>query len=217
MSRLRLVGWAVVGAVGLVGMTSAVLVAPRLVTTSGVAPGAPPDAREELLSLLTAARTQTYHARYTADAPERQRRSEELVVDVWRRDGRYRIDTTVRSAAGSAATADVADASGRVTSCERTDRVWDCRPGVDQDGEDPLDGLLARVARESSGSQVLVDPQTRGGRPVRCFSFRDGAGEGVELCLTAKGVTVSLVSGDSSFTLQSLSPAVQERDVRPPG
>lgn len=213
MSRARLAGWIAVGAVGVAGIASTAVVAPRLVTIASVAPDAAPDARDEMLSLLRTARSQTYHAGYTADAPERQRRSEELVIDVWRKQGRYRIDTTVRSAAGTAATADVADAAGNVTSCERTDRSWECRAAT---GDDPLDGLLVQVERESSGSQVLVDSQTMGGRPVRCFRFRDGAGEPVELCLTAEGVTASLVSGSSSFTLQLLSPVVQDKNVRPP-
>lgn len=217
MRRLRARAWMAVGLVGAAALTAGVVATPRLRVTSGVAGDAGVDARTEMLDLLALGRTQVYRAGYVGDAPERRARKENLRIDVWRKAPMYRIDTTVRTDKLTTYTTDVLGAAGTIRSCTKSGTAaWACVTTAPRPGEDGLDSLLERVARDSAGQQVVAESRTVANRSARCFTIVDESGGHTALCLMSTGIPLSLVAGDVKITLQDLSQGVGDKDFVAP-
>lgn len=167
----------------------------------------------ELVRLLEAGRTRTFHATYRAsgDAVED---AGQLTIELWRSDGRQRQDTVLELANGDVArTAGLVLGDRTVVCSQRPKQDWTCSEAVNRD-VDP-DGVFGSARDQLKGVAVRSRADTVAGRAVRCFDFTAADGQGT-FCVTPEGVPVRVAVGGSEFVLSALSDDVENDAFDPP-
>lgn len=160
----------------------------------------------ELADLLALGREQTVHATYRATG------GDDLTLEIWRKDGRVRQDTHVESEAGSADTAGFLLDGESIACSRRDDEDWTCSSSST---EASPDGLFGTVVDQLSGAAVEASDDEVDGREVRCFRFDAADGTG-EMCVTADGIPVRAVVGDSGLELVDTDDDVDDSVFDPP-
>jgi hypothetical protein len=173
---------------------------------------APLDAEAEVLAdLIAEAREATFHAVYkaTGDAV-----GGELTLEVWRKDGRIRQDSTLVGSTGTGYTAGILDDDQAITCSKQDEAEWVCSETADATETNP-DGIFGAVIEQLAGADVTESTETIDGREARCFSFPTGDGTG-SMCLTDEGIPLRLTINETNLVLETLEDDVEDDVFTPP-
>jgi hypothetical protein len=175
---------------------------------------APPDAEStSLQELLQQGRDLTFHATYTASGDPAVIGSE-LTVEVWRKDGNIRQDTTQVGATTTSRSVGLVIGDETTTCSKIEDAPWSCSTASDPDAT--RDGVFGSVAAELNGVDVVeTDEKKVGDRDARCFTFPAADGTG-KLCLTPEGMPLSLSTSGLELTIASVDDNVDDAAFEPP-
>lgn len=174
--------------------------------------GPPTAAGAELVRLIEAGRTQTFHARYQASSTDPSTGGQQVTLDLWRKPPKEREELlqstggrTVRSAGFLLPPLSVL--------CRQTDGAgWTCANTPQTQADDLLKGVTGDVASQATAAR----DDTVASRPVRCFGVPGAGAQTSELCLTAHGITARLTTGASKIELVDLSLDVPDDVFTPP-
>lgn len=167
----------------------------------------------ELVQLLEAGRSRTFHATYRASGGAVEGAGQ-LTIELWRGGGRQRQDTVLELANGDVArTAGLVLGDRTVVCSQRPKQDWTCSETVNRD-VDP-DGVFGSARDQLKGVAVRSRADTVAGRTVHCFDFTATDGPGT-FCVTPEGVPVRVAVGGSEFLLSALSENVEGDAFDPP-
>lgn len=170
-------------------------------------------AGSELVQLLQAGRSRTFHATYRATG-ETVEAGGELTIEVWRRAGDQRQDTALVMPDGSVVrTAGLVVGDRTIVCSQRPKQDWRCSETVTSD-VDP-DGVFGDARDQLKGVKVQGRADTVAGRAVRCFDFAAADGPGT-FCVTPEGVPVRVAVAGREFLLTALSGEVRDDVFNPP-
>jgi hypothetical protein len=175
-------------------------------TVPPVAAGTTDAEGAQLVALLQKGRTATFHATYMATG-DPLKLGGELSISVWRKDGKIRQDTVVKSDSSTSHTAGYI-IKGHSASCvQQDDQPWTC--SLLPDSEADVDGIFGSAANQLQGVDVTVADDTIGGHKASCFSFPASDGTGT-LCVTSDGIPVKLAINGEDLTISDLSSSVDD-------
>lgn len=169
----------------------------------------------DLEALLVAGRGATVHAVYEATGTGADGQpAAPYVLEVFRRDGRLRQDTTTETPQGEFRTAGLL-VDGVSTVCQQQPGDdWVCSAGSDADAG-AADGVFGTVLDELRGLEVETTEETIGEHAVRCFtSAADGGARSI--CVTDDGLPVRVVAGSTTLELVSVDEDVPDSAFEPP-
>lgn len=177
------------------------------------AASAAPDAEAStLLELLEAGRDLTFHATYEVTG-DPELLGGELTIEVWRKDGRIRQDSTLVRPNTTVRTAGLVLGDDTFTCSQRDSEPWSCSSAPDPGTNE--DGVFGSVAAELDGVDVTESTDTISGRDARCFSFPTGDGAGM-LCLTPDGLPLKLSANGQELVLAEVESSVDDAVFEPP-
>jgi hypothetical protein len=168
-------------------------------------------AGRELLALLEKDKAATFHARYQATSAAQPDAA--ITIETWRKPPKVRQDSTVTSKGQSLKSLALVLGDGAVRCVQLSGAEWSCKSRPSEGDADDL--LFGGVRDELAKGQVSVKDDVVDGRPVRCFTLA-AEGRSSELCATAQGVPVRVVSGGSSLHLVGFDAAVSDEVFVPP-
>lgn len=176
------------------------------------ATGVPDAEAESLQELLEEGRKLTFHTTYTATGDPAVLGGD-LTIEVWRKDGKIRQDTTVVRAGTTIRSAGFVLDDDTVTCSKTDDEPWAC--STEPDAGTTQDGLFGAVAAELSGADVTETQETVGGREARCFTFPTGDSTG-RICVTPEGIPLSLSANGQDLVVVDVAPDVDDAVFEPP-
>lgn len=167
----------------------------------------------QLATLLTGARSQTFHAVYRASGDE-QLLGGTLTLEWWNTEGRSRVDTTRVRDGQTVRTATIVDGD-RGTSCRQVpSQDWSCT-GIDVPAPGDPGGIVTSLTAQLAGRSVTEKAGTVGGRAARCFAVGGGT-EPIEVCTNAAGVLLRNASADVTYEVSALDSDVPDSVFDPP-
>ena len=176
------------------------------------AEGLPDPEAETLQELLEKGRERTFHTTYKA-AGDPEVLGGDLTVEVWRKDGRVRQDTTVVRDGTTVRSAGFILGDDTTTCTKTDDEPWACV--TEPDAGTTQDGLFGAVVAELEGVDVTESKETVAGREARCFSFPTGDSTG-KVCLTPEGIPLSLAANGQDLVVTDLVSDVDDAVFEPP-
>lgn len=206
---------ALVAVVGLVaGSLGAVLLLDDGSDDDDVAEAATEDLSEEardLVELLEAGRTTTYHVRYEGSSPDAP--DTVIKLETWQRPPRVRQDSEVVAGGRIARTRSIVLPTGGVRCTSVASAPWTCREAAA--GELRTDAVTADILQRLREGEVRSRFTTIDGRQVRCFTLTRAEGT-TELCTNDDGVPIRVRAGASELQAVELSTDVGDDVFAPP-
>jgi hypothetical protein len=177
------------------------------------ATGAPDKEASALTDLLAKGRDRTFHATYKATGDPAVIGGD-LTIEMWRKDGKVRQDTTTVRADQTIRTAGFVLGDGATITCSKADaQPWSCSPQPDP-GTDEY-GVFGSTADQLQGQDVQEAPGKVGDRDARCFTYGTSDGTG-KLCVSDDGIPLSLSGNGQELTLTDLQESVDDGGFQPP-
>jgi hypothetical protein len=172
-----------------------------------------PDAEaQSLQELLEEGRERTFHTTYQATG-DPEALGGDLTVEVWRKDGKIRQDTTVVRGSTTVRSSGFVLGDETVTCTKTDDAPWACSSEPDPGTTE--DGLFGAVAAELSGADVTETQETVAGREARCFTFPTGDSTG-KICVTPEGIPLSLSANGQELVIVDVASDVDDAVFEPP-
>jgi hypothetical protein len=135
-------------------------------------------------------------------------------VELYRSEGRVRQDTITELDGGDYVTVGIlADEVATICTKQGTED-WICSESAQTDPT-AADGLFGEVVQRLGGVAVTETAETIDGRDARCFSYESADGPG-SICLTAEGLPVRVVSGETELLLTDVEDTVDDSVFEPP-
>jgi hypothetical protein len=176
------------------------------------AKGVPDREAAALDELLAKGRDRTFHATYRASG-DPETIGGELTVELWRKGGKVRQDTTTVRAGQTIRTAGFV-LDGKTTTCSKADALpWSCSPQPDP-GTDEY-GVFGSTAAQLQGQDVQEEAGKVGDRDARCFTYGTADGTG-RLCVSEDGIPLLLAGNGQELTLTGLEESVDDGVFQPP-
>jgi hypothetical protein len=173
----------------------------------------PSDAEgRSLLELMEKGRSLTFHATYKATGDPAVLPGE-LTIEVWRKGGKIRQDTSLKSDSGTAHTQSFVIDGKSLTCTQENNDPWSCSP--ESDPGTNVDGVFGSTAAQLRGIDVTARDDTVSGRAAKCFDFATADGAGT-LCFTPDGLPLRLALAGQDLSLNDLQTSVDDAVFSPP-
>lgn len=164
---------------------------------------------QSLADLLEIGQSATYHATYEATGGENPYR-----LDVYRRAGDFRQESTSETAQGETRTAGLLVDGVAIVCNQPAGEEWICSETTGTDDSATL-GVFGTLVEGLAGREVTESTDTIDGRSVRCFAYELDAGPG-RICVDAEGVPIRVETSGTTLELVEFEEEVDESVFEPP-
>lgn len=162
----------------------------------------PPGPQAELLRLVDRGRQASYAVTYRQVGP-----AGESTVHVSRRPPRERTETVSGAGEDTKRSVTVVSDSGRVGCTQQGTAPWSCERQPGRGGGALGDILSATIVAQIRTLNVEPRDEKLAGNDARCFTVSGGQGPPAEMCLTAEGILVRVVAGETRLEVTELDRA----------
>jgi hypothetical protein len=164
-------------------------------------------ARDEALALMRAGSERTVHARYEAVGATNP--GFPRTMEVWRKDGRSRIDAEYAAADRIERAASFREGDQAIACRRSGDYPWTCERVPVAEGD-----MFEQAIADVSDTEITATDREVRGREARCFAL---AGEEPrELCFDGDGLLLRLAAADAALELVDADADVSDADFEPP-
>lgn len=166
------------------------------------------DEGAELEALLEQQRELTIHLVYEATSG-----GDPYTLEVFRRDGRVRQETTTETEQGTFRTAGIL-ADGQATICQQQpEDDWRC--SISEADEGTADGIFGTVLDDLRGLDLARTEETIDGASATCFAYEGATGPG-RVCVDERGVPLEVSTPEATLSLTSSDDDVPDSAFEPP-